>query len=64
MREADLGEFYVDADGNVWQLVSYTDQPTATLRRIDDPDVRVSGVVGSPILQPFRRLYIEQGLRP
>jgi len=60
MREADLGEFYIDDERRVWQLIAYTDKPTATLRRVDDPDVRVSGVVGSQVLREYRRLVIER----
>ena len=62
MGEKDLGEFYIDAERRVWQLITYTDQPTATLQRVDDPSIRVGGVVGAPIFQPYRRLVpVPQG---
>ena len=65
MREADVGEYYLDAANNVWRLISYTDQPTATLQMVRAPEFRRSGVVGSPVLQEFRRLAeVHPGVTP
>lgn len=65
MTKEDVGEYYQDAHGGVWRLISYADQPTATLERLDPHDIatadgyrpaRTSGVVGAPIFDGFRRL--------
>jgi hypothetical protein len=70
MTAADVGSYYVDAHGEVWRLLSYTDQPTVTLERLDpfekarEPDrsaTRTHGVVGSPLMDGlgFRKMVPE-----
>jgi len=62
-----LGDFYIDENGEIWTHVSYCRHPTATLRRIDGPDIRpgtmreeVSGGVNAPIFDRFTRLVREE----
>jgi hypothetical protein len=48
--EETLGTLWIDDKGVYWEQVSYTDQPTASFRRLDDRSQRLSGVVGSLLL--------------
>jgi hypothetical protein len=59
----DVGAYYLDETGNVWQLICYADQPTATLRRVDKPDEQRGGVVGAPIFDSFTRLVPQERTR-
>lgn len=54
-----LGHYWQDEIGNVWRQVSYTDQPTASFRRVDDESVRLSGVVNSLLLGSLRLLSVD-----
>lgn len=59
MTLEDLGGIYKHKEtGEIFKLVSYTDQPTATLLSFHD-DKRIRGVVGSPLLQKFIKLVPE-----
>jgi hypothetical protein len=54
-----LGNLWVDDRGTVWKQISYTDQPTASFRRVDDESQRLSGVVGCLLLRELRPLKPE-----
>jgi hypothetical protein len=61
MTTDDVGDYYVYEDGSIWQLVSFSDRPTATLERVNKdcgPDRR-GGVVGAPVFAGFRKLVPE-----
>lgn len=64
MDESTLGSYWVDEHGEVWKHIVYSDQPTATLERVDMARLgtrkRVGGVVGAPIFDGFTRLVKEE----
>jgi len=60
MEEADFNCFWLGADGNVWKLATYCNEPTATWQRVDDPSIRRGGAVGSSLAREFRRLVPEE----
>ncbi len=54
--EADFEKFWLGEDGHVWKLLGYSELPTVTFVRVDDPTIRRGGAVGSPIVRGFREL--------
>lgn len=56
--EADVGCYFIRADGTVWRVVGYTAMPTVTFERVGG-DEQVTAVVTSPIALEFRRLVPE-----
>lgn len=53
----DVGDYYLGPDGDLWRLLLYCDEPTATFERLSDK-TRRGGAVGSPILDGFRKAKI------
>jgi hypothetical protein len=52
-----IGRYYTDRDGQLWQHIAYTDQPTACLAKVSNPDHdRIRGVVGSKTFEGFTPL--------
>ena len=58
MNEKDLGKFYTTKGDDVWRLITYCSEPTATLENVETKE-RVGGVVGCRNLQPFIKLIPE-----
>ena len=63
MRAGDLGEFYTTNGMDIWQLVTYTDRPTACMENVRT-GVQRDGVVGCSNLRPFKKLVVEDGIKP
>lgn len=59
ISEDDVGHYYVDETNQVWQCISFTRSPTATLQKVGTEEAR-SGCVGSQILSRFTRLVPKQ----
>jgi hypothetical protein len=59
VNQNDLGSFFVDANGRVFQMVSFTAQPTARFHQIGGPH-ELSGVVGAPILADLKPTTADQ----
>lgn len=64
----DIGSYYADEKGDLWQLIAYTPNPTATLERVTGQDQqvereprrdRIDAVVGAPLFDGFRKLVPE-----
>ena len=62
MKEEDIGQFYTTDGTDVWQLVTYTDRPTASMENVRTQERR-GGVVGCPNLQPFKKLVTEDKVK-
>ncbi len=67
--EDDVGKFYADEKGDLWQLIAYASSPTATLERVTGQDAqverdprrdRIDAVVGAPLFDGFRKLVPEE----
>ena len=52
MKTADVGKFFTDSYGDVWQMISSCDQPTATMQKVGSNE-RVGGAIGSLNLCQF-----------
>ena len=63
IKREDVGNYFVDEQGEVWECISYCEQPTASLVRVRDKDsdarVRVGGACGCLNFQKFTRLVKE-----
>ena len=59
MNQNDIGQFYTTNGEDIWQLIIYSNQPTATMRNVETKE-RIGGVVGSPILKPFKKLVVQK----
>lgn len=51
-----VGEFFRDANGEIWSLESHCAQPTATFVKVGSGE-RKSGAVGSELLKEFNHIY-------
>lgn len=60
ISEKDLGEFVIDDNGRVWRIISYTEQPTFTIERVDNTELRQSWVVGAPVTEQYTKLIKEK----
>lgn len=60
ISEKDLGKFMVDDNGKVWRMIGYTDQPTFTIERVDNTEIRHSWVIGAPVTEQYTKLVAEQ----
>ncbi len=60
-RLSDLGSYYVDPEGEVWRLVLFCEEPTATLECVtgEQTGKRVGGAAAAPIFDPFVKLIPE-----
>ena len=55
MDASDVSGFYTTDGCDVWRLISYCREPTATMENVETKD-RVGGAVGCLNLQPFVKL--------
>lgn len=62
MNQDDVGMFFTTTGEDIWELIIYCEYPTATLRNLKTGE-RVGGAIGSPNLQPFRRLVPEKAIK-
>lgn len=68
LSEQDVGNYFIDDRGDVWQCESYCPSPTVSFKRIhpapsqfnEEPDAAISGAVGSPIVSGLTRLIKEE----
>lgn len=44
----DLGSHMIDAAGEIWRIIAYTDKPTYMIEKVSDTNIRDSHVVGCP----------------
>ncbi len=59
MTMDDVGGFFLDANGKVWQCIGYCEHPTCTLQRVGT-DERMHMVCDSLLAhKSFRRLVVE-----
>lgn len=58
MNSDDVGKLFTIDGEDVWRMIVYCGEPTARLKNLETEKV-VGGAVGSPILQPFKRLIME-----
>lgn len=59
LDQSTVGSYLVDENGELWQHVAYTGQPTASLQKVTDPSARRDGVVGCQLFEGFVRLIRE-----
>lgn len=62
MDEDDVGCYYTTNGEDVWQLISYCREPTATMKNLRTEE-RVGGAVGCLNLKPFIKLVPEKELQ-
>ena len=59
MNKDDVGKYYTTDGEDIWQLITYCPEPTATMENIRTKE-RVGGAVGCLNLKPFVKLIPEQ----
>jgi len=62
MNEKDIGKYYTTNGEDIWQLISYCREPTATMVDIRTGE-RIGGAVGCLNLQPFIKLIPEKEIK-
>lgn len=55
MNKDDVGKLFTTDGEDAWRLITYCEHPTATMENLETKK-RVSGAVGSLILEPFIKL--------
>lgn len=50
-----VGEYFYGPDGDIYQLVTYCEYPTATMKNVGT-GAKIGGAVGSRNLEGFKRL--------
>lgn len=45
MNKSELGQFFKDANGDLWEMITFCEQPTATLRKVGSGQ-KLGGAVG------------------
>ena len=59
MNADDVGKYYTTDGKDLWQLVSYCRDPTATMQNVRT-EQKVGGAIGCLNLQPFIKLVPER----
>ncbi len=55
----DVGRLFTTNGKDGWRLIAYAAEPTVVLENLETKE-RIGGVVGSLILEPFKRLVEEK----
>lgn len=56
MTEEDVGKFFVDPEGIMWRMITFSDRPTAKLQKVGADDVVKVGAIGSYMFEGFVKL--------
>ena len=59
MNQGDVGALYTTNGKDVWRLIGYASEPTAILQNLETKQ-EVGGVVGSLILEDFKKLVVKE----
>lgn len=59
MNSNQVGKFFTDHEGNVWQMQSFMERPSATFKKIGT-DETMHGGVGCRLFEDFSEVTLEQ----
>jgi len=59
MDKEDVGSYYTTNGKDIWQLICFSSEPTATMLNIKTGE-KISGTIGCPNLKPFIKLVPEK----
>lgn len=56
MNETKVGKYFKDKDGNIYQMVSFCAEPTATFQKVGAMPKQIGGSIYSPNVTQFTQL--------
>lgn len=56
MTEDDIGKYFIDSEGVVWRMVTYSSRPTVKMQKLGDDKVVKHAAVGSLLLGDMVKL--------
>ena len=62
MNADDVGKFFTTNGEDIWRMIVYCAEPTATMQNVKTGE-QVGGIIGSPILEHFVKLIPEKEIK-
>lgn len=59
MNSDQVGKFFTDKDGNIWQMVSFIENPSTTLKKVGTEE-SLHGAVGCSLFEDFNEVHPSQ----